>query len=305
MFSGSGLSPVDLLGKLSASIKRTATKLEPKKEVEEPAFQAFDPEVQRIDFQTLHDRIDPNIRALDDAMRKKEEVKWKIQNKYGGGSKGGKGGMSAAGRSPANEQAATRRTGKEVEFSQPLKGNALIRGSEGSQVVLDLTLETKQKIVSASSDLQPAGLEYLLRSEAELAKQRKKREKELARRKSQKKTDDVQVMDTNLSTIHDELGETGMIPIVREDLQANKAAVQSPGPTSTQMLSPKAGTHKSSRKLGASGLVEKYSSARLSKVANEDHDEEFDETDSRANDVAYLSKLNESILQASDHARKQ
>ena len=73
------------------------------------------------------------------------------------------------------------------------------------------------------------------------------------------------------------------------------------------MLSPNAATHKSSRKPGGSGLVEKYSSAKFSKVANEDQDEfeEFDETDSRAYDVAYLGKLNESILQASDYARKQ
>jgi hypothetical protein len=38
---------------------------------------------------------------------------------------------------------ANRRTGKEVEFSQPLKGSALIKGAEGSQVVLDLAMETK------------------------------------------------------------------------------------------------------------------------------------------------------------------
>lgn len=136
-----------------------------------------------------------------------------------------KGGKTASGRSPANEQAITRRTGKEVEFSHPLKGNALIRGSEGSQVVLDLTTETKQKIVAGANALQPAGLDYLLLSEAELAKQRKKREKESGRKKSTRKTEDMAVMDTNLSAIQDELGETGMIPIVREDLLAYKSSI--------------------------------------------------------------------------------
>lgn len=80
---------------------------------------------------------------LDDALRKKEEVKWKIQGKYGGGQKANKGGRSAGGRSPTGDANATRRAGKDVEFSQPLKGNALIKGNEGTQVVLDLTMESK------------------------------------------------------------------------------------------------------------------------------------------------------------------
>lgn len=81
---------------------------------------------------------------------------------------------------------ANRRTGKEVEFSQPLKGSALIKGAEGSQVVLDLAMETKQRIVATSSGLSPAGLDYALLTEAELAKQKKKREKELAKLKKGK-----------------------------------------------------------------------------------------------------------------------
>lgn len=64
-----------------------------------------------------------------------------------------KGGKSAAGRSPINEQA-TRRSGKEVEFSQPLKGSALIKGVEGTQVVLDLAIEAKQRITSQPNDMQ-------------------------------------------------------------------------------------------------------------------------------------------------------
>lgn len=48
----------------------------------------------------------------------------------------------------------TRRAGKEVEFSQPLKGSALIKGVEGTQVVLDLAMDTKQRIISQPNDMQ-------------------------------------------------------------------------------------------------------------------------------------------------------
>ena len=84
MGSNAPLSPVDLLGKLSLQLKRTTTKEVGKKketrteEVEEAAPPDFDPEIQRLEFKTLHDRIDPEIKELDDALRKKEEVKWKI-----------------------------------------------------------------------------------------------------------------------------------------------------------------------------------------------------------------------------------
>ena len=56
-----------------------------------------------MEFKTIYDLIDPRIKELDEALRRKEEVKWKLHNKYGTGQKAGKGGRSAAGRSPANE----------------------------------------------------------------------------------------------------------------------------------------------------------------------------------------------------------
>lgn len=53
-------------------------------------------------------------------------------------------------------------------------------------------------------------------------------------------------------------------------------------------------------------MAEKYSSAQLSKLAHEDLDElvGLDDADSRANDLVYLSKLNEQIIVASEQARK-
>ena len=38
----------------------------------------FDPEVQALEFKALYEKMDPKIKDLDDALRKKEEVKWKI-----------------------------------------------------------------------------------------------------------------------------------------------------------------------------------------------------------------------------------
>lgn len=72
------------MSKLSLSIKKTTAKGEGRKSAkgddapEESAFMAFDPEVRRLDYQTLYDRIDPKIKELDDSMRKKEEVKWRL-----------------------------------------------------------------------------------------------------------------------------------------------------------------------------------------------------------------------------------
>jgi len=98
------------MGKLSLQLKRTTTKGESgrKKEnkiedAEETGQPEFDPELQELDFRALYERIDPEIKEQDDALRKKEEVKWKIQNKYGGNKQAAKGGKSAAGRSPINE----------------------------------------------------------------------------------------------------------------------------------------------------------------------------------------------------------
>lgn len=72
------------------------------------------------------------------------------------------------------------------------------------------------------------------------------------------------------------------------------------------MLSPKVPTNKSSKRLLDSKMMEKFSSAKFSRAAHEDQDEleEMDETDSRACDMAYLNTLNESILEASEHARR-
>lgn len=72
------------------------------------------------------------------------------------------------------------------------------------------------------------------------------------------------------------------------------------------MVSPKVASAKNLKKQGDGRIAEKFSSAQLSKVANEDLDEfdELDDADSRANDVAYLTKLNEQIIVASEHFRK-
>ena len=72
------------------------------------------------------------------------------------------------------------------------------------------------------------------------------------------------------------------------------------------MVSPKVASAKNLKKQGDGRAAEKFSSAQLSKVAHEDLDEfdELDDADSRANDVAYLTKLNEQIIVASEHVRK-
>ena len=72
------------------------------------------------------------------------------------------------------------------------------------------------------------------------------------------------------------------------------------------MVSPKVASAKNLKKQGDGRIAEKFSSAQLSKVAHEDLDEfdELDDADSRANDVAYLTKLNEQIIVASEHVRK-
>ena len=53
------------------------------------------------------------------------------------------------------------------------------------------------------------------------------------------------------------------------------------------MVSPKVASAKNLKKQGDGRIAEKFSSAQLSKVANEDLDEfdELDDADSRANDV--------------------
>lgn len=73
------------MGKLSLQLKRTTTKGESARkkdnkfdDVEESGPPDYDPELQELDFKPLYARIDPEIRELDDALRKKEEVKWKI-----------------------------------------------------------------------------------------------------------------------------------------------------------------------------------------------------------------------------------
>ena len=53
----SGLSPVDILSKLTLSVKRAATKvIAGKTEDVEDSFDPFDPDIQDLDFKTLYDR---------------------------------------------------------------------------------------------------------------------------------------------------------------------------------------------------------------------------------------------------------
>ena len=75
------------------------------------------------------------------------------------------------GRSPLTDKMiANRRTTKEVEFTHPLKGSALIKGTEGTQVVLDLVMDAKQRIVSNSGEANQSSLSFHLLTEAELLK---------------------------------------------------------------------------------------------------------------------------------------
>ena len=76
-----------------------------------------------------------------------------------------------------DQMIANRRATKEVEFTQPLKGSALIKVAEGTQVVLDLVMDAKQRIVSNSGEANQSSLSFHLLTEAEMMKLKKKRDK--------------------------------------------------------------------------------------------------------------------------------
>ena len=90
-----GSSPSEIIGKLSHQIKRTVTKVENSRRKENRSKNQdyisrhdddisifnqpkFDPEVQALEYKALYEKMDPKIMDLDDVLRKKEEVKWKI-----------------------------------------------------------------------------------------------------------------------------------------------------------------------------------------------------------------------------------
>ena len=51
-----GLSPSDILRKLTLSVRKAAAKAIKAEEAEETGFKSFDPDVQNLEFKTLYDR---------------------------------------------------------------------------------------------------------------------------------------------------------------------------------------------------------------------------------------------------------